>query len=222
MRFARVRDPRFSDLTWTRGTSFAPIPAEHGPTTATADSPPGSARFVDDNKKRGNPEMKKLLLCTAAIAMFGATATQAEAQPTPTATVNATINLKIPTLLFIDVTNDNLVLPEPDFAQLEAGFTGPASHQVRHRGNVAHTITVAPQSGVTEWSGPTAKPAEDLQWSLDASSWNLVTASTKVGTGAKGGFLQNPNIPVWWRSAVDYNDEAGDYSIVVTYTSTSD
>jgi hypothetical protein len=162
--------------------------------------------------------MKKLLLLTAAIAMFGAAATRAEAQ-----SVNTTINLQVPELLFIDVTNDNLVLPTPDFAQLDAGFTGPASHQVRHRGNVAHTITVAPATGVTGWSGPagTTKPLEDLQWSLDASSWNLVTASTDVGTGNKGGFGLNPNIPVWWRSAVDYEDEVGDYSIVVTYTSTA-
>lgn len=160
--------------------------------------------------------MKKLLLLTAAITMFGATATRAEAQ-----TVNTTINLTVPELLFIDVTNNLLVLPEPDFAQLEAGFTGPASHQVRHRGNVAHTITVAPADGVVAWDGPegTTKPVEDLQWSLDASSWNLVTDATDVGTGAKGGFGQNPNIPVWWRSAVDYDDEVGSYSIVVTYTS---
>ncbi len=100
--------------------------------------------------------MKKLLLLTAAIAMLGATATRAEAQPTK-ATVNTTINLQIPELLFIDVTNDNLVLPTPDFAQLDAGFTGPASHQVRHRGNVAHTITVGPATGVTAWTGPAAK-----------------------------------------------------------------
>lgn len=165
--------------------------------------------------------MKKMLLLAAAIAMFGATARKVEAQLTKT--VNTTINLQIPELLFIDVTNDNLVLPTPDFAQLDAGFTGPASHQVRHRGNVAHTITVAPAAGVTSWTGPvgTTKPVEDLQWSLDASAWNLVSASTNVGTGVKGGFGLNPNIPVWWRSAVDYDELAGDYSIVVTYTSAS-
>ena len=161
--------------------------------------------------------MKKLLLLTAAITMFGATATRAEAQ----VSVNTTINLTVPELLFIDVTNDNLVLPTPDFAQLDAGFTGPASHQVRHRGNVAHTITVGPATGVTAWTGPagTAKDVDDLQWSLNASDWNVVSASTDVGTGVKGGFGLNPNIPVWWRSAVDYDELAGDYSIVVTYTS---
>jgi len=150
--------------------------------------------------------------------MFGATATKVEAQ----VSVNTTINLQIPELLFIDVTNDNLVLPTPDFAQLDAGFTGPASHQVRHRGNVAHTITVGPATGVTAWTGPagTTKNVDDLQWSLDASAWNLVTAATNVGAGVKGGFGLNPNIPVWWRSAVDYDELAGDYSIVVTYTST--
>jgi hypothetical protein len=163
--------------------------------------------------------MKKLLLLTAATAMIGGTAMRAEAQ----VSVNTTINLQIPELLFIDVTSDNLVIPTPDFAQLEAGATAPTSHAVRHRGNVAHTITVAPATGVTSWTGPTGttKDVDDLEWSLDASAWNVVSAATNVGTGVKGGFGLNPNIPVWWRSAVTYDELAGDYSIVVTYTSTA-
>ncbi len=161
--------------------------------------------------------MRKLLLLTAAIVLFGATATRAEAQ----ATKNTTINLQIPELLFIDVTNDNLTIPTPDFAELEAGFTAPTSHQVRHRGNVDHTITVAPATGVTGWTGPATKNIDDLQWSLNAADWNIVTATTDVGTGQKGGFGLNPNIPVWWRSVIDYDELAGAYSIVVTYTSTA-
>ncbi len=48
-----------------------------------------------------------------------------------------------------------------------------------------------------------------------------MTDETNVGTGVKGGFGLNDNIPVWWRSAVTYDELAGDYSIVVTYTSTA-
>jgi hypothetical protein len=140
--------------------------------------------------------LKKLLLCTAAIAMFGAVATGAEAQTT--ATGNTMINLQIPELLFIDVTTDNLVIPTPDFSELEAGFTNPTSHQVRHRGKVDHVITVAPATGVTESTGPTtsARDADDLQWSPDDSSWNIVSAKVDVGTGVKGGFGLNDDIPV--------------------------
>ena len=162
--------------------------------------------------------MRKLILCTAAIVLFGGTAAGLRAQE-----VNTTINLQVPELLFIDVTDNNLTIPTPDFAQLEAGFTAPVNHAVRHRGNVDHTITVEPALGVSTWTGPTGttKPADDLQWSTDASNWNVVTASTNVGTGVKGGFGLNPNIPVWWRSVVDYDEVVGDYSIIVTYTSTA-
>jgi len=162
--------------------------------------------------------MRKLLLCTAAIAVFGATASRAEAQ----ATRNTTINLQIPELLFIDVTQDNLTLPTPDFAEFDAGFTSTIGHSVRHRGNVDHTITVAPATGVTIWNGPAAstKPATDLQWSLNSSDWNIVTAAVDVGLGVKGGFGVNPDIPVAWRSAVGYSEPIGSYSIVVTYTAT--
>jgi len=162
--------------------------------------------------------MRKLLLCTAAIAVFAATASQAEAQ----ATRNTTINLQIPQLLFIDVTNDNLSLPTPDFAEFDANFTNAVGHSVRHRGNVAHTITVAPATGVTIWNGPTGsnKPATDLQWSLNSSDWNIVTAAVNVGLGVKGGFGLNADIPVAWRSALSYDEPIGSYSIVVTYTAT--
>ena len=161
--------------------------------------------------------MKKLILCTAAIALFGAAATRAEAQVTR----NTTINLQIPELLFIDVTNDNLTLPAPTLADFDAGFSRSTAHAVRHRGNLDHVITVAPAASVTEWSGPAAKDVDDLQWSLDGSAWNIVTATVDVGTGVKGGFGLNPDIPVNWRSILAYDEPTGDYSIVVTYTSTA-
>ena len=162
--------------------------------------------------------MKKLLLLTVAVVMFGATATRAEAQEK-----NTTINLQIPELLFIDVTSDVLTIPSPTLADYDAAFTGSTTHGVIHRGNVDHVITVAPATGVTTWDGPatSSKDPADLQWSTDGSSWNAVTASADVGTGVKGGFGLNPNIPVSWRSVIAYDEPVGDYSIVVTYTSTA-
>ena len=162
--------------------------------------------------------MKKLLLLTAAVAMFGVTATRAEAQ-----TRNTTINLQIPELLFIDVTNDNLTIPPPTLADFDAGFSGLISHAVRHRGNVNHVITVAPATGVTQWTGPTGstKSADDLLWSLDGAGWNIVTGAADVGIGVKGGFGLNPDLLVDWRSVLAYDEPVGPDSIVVTYTTTA-
>jgi len=163
--------------------------------------------------------MRKPLLCAVAIAAVAASAGDARAQVTR----NTTINLQIPELLFIDVTNDNLTLPTPDFAQFDAGYTQTTGHAVRHRGNVAHTIAVAPATGTTIWDGPagSSKAASDLEWSNDGGgNWSQVTASTNVGTGVQGGFGLNPDIPVSWRSAIAYDEPVGSYQIVVTYTST--
>lgn len=162
---------------------------------------------------------RKLLLGLVAGLAVAAGAGDAHAQVSR----NTTINLQIPELLFIDVTNDNLTLPTPDFAQFDAGYTQTTGHAVRHRGNVAHTITVAPAPGTTIWNGPagSSKAASDLEWSTDAGgNWNQVTASVDVGAGVKGGFGLNPDIPVTWRSAITYDEPVGSYQIVVTYTST--
>jgi hypothetical protein len=165
--------------------------------------------------------MKKLLLCVATIGLLSVHAESAKAQSP--ATVNTTINLQIPELLFIDVTSSALSLPTPDFAELDVNYTGTASHAVRHRGNVAHTITVAPATGVTIWNGPagSSKAAGDLEWSTASGAWNAVTDAVNVGTGVKGGFGLNADIPVSWRSYVDYDEPSGNYSIVVTYTATA-
>ena len=163
--------------------------------------------------------MKKLLLCVATIGLLSVHAESAKAQP---ATVNTTISLQIPELLFIDVTSSALSLPTPDFAEFDASYTGTATHSVLHRGNVDHTITVAPAPGVTIWNGPagSSKAAGDLEWSMASGTWNSVTDAVNVGTGVKGGFGLNPDIPVSWRSLVGYDELSGNYSIVVTYTAT--
>ncbi len=161
--------------------------------------------------------MRKLVLGAVLAGALATSAADASAQVTR----NTTISLQVPQLLFLDVTNDNLTLPTPNFAQFDAGYTQTVGHAVRHRGNVDHTITVAPASAT--WSGPagTSKDASDLEWSSNGGGdWNQVTASSNVGTGVKGGFGLNPDIPVSWRSAIAYDELVGGYQIVVTYTST--
>jgi hypothetical protein len=164
--------------------------------------------------------MKKHVLATAFAALALVAVPQAEAQTS----VNTTLSFTMQQRLFLDVDDAALVFPDPTTADLDAGLTQTVSHNVEHRGNVNHVITVAPSAAT--WNAPVAypgtKPADDLQWSNDAgSSWNVVSAAVNVGTGVRGGTGLNPDIPVNWRAAVDYGEPAGAYSIVVTYTSTA-
>lgn len=151
-----------------------------------------------------------------------AAAPQANAQTT--ATVNTTLSFTMQERLFLDVDDANLVFTDPTTADLDAGYTQAVSHNVEHRGNVAHTITVAPTAAT--WNVPFTysgtKPADDLEWSNDGgSAWNVVSAGLNVGTGVRGGAGLNPNIPITWRAVVGLDEPAGGYDIVVTYTSTA-
>jgi len=164
--------------------------------------------------------MKNHFLAAAFAALALVAVPQAEAQTN----VNTTLSFTMQQRLFLDVDDANLVFPDPTTTDIDAGFTQTVSHNVEHRGNVDHLITVAPSN--PNWNVPLtyvgSKPADDLEWSTDGgSSWNVVSAAVNVGSGVRGGFGLNPDIPVTWRAAVDYSEPAGGYSIVVTYTSTA-
>ena len=122
--------------------------------------------------------MKKLLFAAAAVMLLVA-APQAQAQ-----TVTTAFNMTISNKLFIDVDQAILTIPEPDIAEFDAGATQATSHAVLHKGNVAHTITVAPTSGTT-WDGPSGanKPISDLEWKVGAGTWQAVDNGATVGTG---------------------------------------
>lgn len=164
--------------------------------------------------------MKDHFLAAAFAALALVAVPQAEAQTN----VNTTLSFTMQQRLFLDVDDANLVFPDPTTTDIDAGFTQTVSHNVEHRGNVDHLITVAPSN--PNWNVPLtyvgSKPADDLEWSTDGgSSWNVVSAAVNVGSGVRGGFGLNPDIPVTWRAAVDYSEPSGGYSIVVTYTSTA-
>ncbi len=166
---------------------------------------------------KNNP---RFVLALAAAVLVAAP--QASAQTT--ATVNTTLSFTMQERLFLDVDDANLIFADPTTADLDAGYTQTVSHNVEHRGNVDHTITVAPSAAT--WNVPLtyvgAKPADDLEWSNDGgTSWNVVSAAVNVGSGVRGGFGLNPDIPVTWRAGVDYSEPAGGYNLVVTYTSTA-
>lgn len=165
--------------------------------------------------------MKKLVFVAAALALIVAAPQTAQAQATVSTAFSLTINNK----LFIDVDLNSLTIPEPDIAEFDAGATQAVSHDVLHKGNVAHTITVAPTGAATTWTGPLGanKPISDLEWKVGAGTWQAVDNGATVGTGVKGGFgvPGNEDIAVSWRALIDYDDLDGVYSTDVTYTSTA-
>jgi hypothetical protein len=147
-------------------------------------------------------------------------AAKADAQTT----VNTTLSFTMQQRLFLDVDDSNLVFADPTTTDLDAGFTQTVAHNVEHRGNVDHVITVAPAAAT--WNVPFTyvgtKPADDLEWSNDGGTiWNVVSAAVNVGSGIRGGAGLNPDIPVTWRAAVSYDEVPGGYNIVATYTSTA-
>lgn len=164
--------------------------------------------------------MKNHFLATAFAALALVAVPQADAQTS----VNTTLSFTMQQRLFLDVDDANLIFADPTTADLDAGYTQTVAHNVEHRGNVNHLITVAPSTAT--WNAPVSypgtKPADDLEWSNDSgTSWNVVSAAVNVGSGVRGGFGLNPDIPVTWRAAIDYTEPAGGYNIIVTYTSTA-
>lgn len=162
--------------------------------------------------------MKRTILALSLALTF--VASEADAQ----ATVNTTLSFTMQQRLYLDVDDDNLVFPDPTVSDLDAGYSQTVSHNVEHRGNVDHVITVAPAAA--SWNAPVtyvgSKPADDLEWSNDAgTTWIVVSGATNVGTGVQGDASLNPDIPVSWRAAIDYDEPAGGYDLTVTYTSTT-
>ena len=164
--------------------------------------------------------MKRSLLAVA----FALVTLVPQVNAQTTATVSTTLSFTMQQRLFLDVSNNALVFPDPTLANLDAGYTQTVSHDVQHKGNVPHTITVAPDQA--SWNAPVSYPgtksADDLEWSNNGgTSWNTVSAAANVGTGVRGGFGLNPDIPVSWRTAINYTEPDGSYNLTVTYTSTA-
>lgn len=165
--------------------------------------------------------MKRSMLLAVFALTFGVVA---EATAQATASANTTLSFTMQQRLFLDVSDDDLTFPDPTTSDLDAGYTQTVSHNVQHKGNVNHVITVAPSdpSWTTPFTYVGSKAADDLEWSTDGgTSWNTVSAAVDVGTGQRGGFGVNPDVPVSWRAAIDYAEPTGAYSLTVTYTSTA-
>lgn len=167
--------------------------------------------------------MKKLLLLTAAVAMFGATARTANAQATgigtTSATVPATAQLTIGSILFISIDFNNVTFPTPTATEFGVGVVGAnETSTLTYFGNVAHDVEIRANAAAFTPTGSTySKPASDLEYSVDGTAFvPISTTAADVSTANPAGAGS---------STVDYQillDEAldvpGTYDLGFTYT----
>lgn len=162
--------------------------------------------------------MKKTILSLVALVVFSAGALDAQSPALDNRT--ATASITIPTLLHIDVSNLTVDFPNPSFDDFDAGFVDATTDpsQIDTRGNVLHDVQIA--ADFASFTGPYAKPAGDLRWSIDGgTSWtDLTTSTTDVATAVSRG--ANTNVAtVNYRMRLNATDDIpGDYSLDFTYT----
>lgn len=204
------------------GNTACPITGEHGPTTATAGSQPGK---LENHRYGGFQIMKKLLLLTAAVAMFGATARTANAQAsdfgTTSASVPATAQLTIGSILFISIDANAITFPTPTATEFTAGKVD--ANQVSNLfyfGNVTHDVEILAGAGTFTPSGLATynKPASDFRYSVDGGT-TYVPISTTIAD------IVTANPPGTGNTSVNYEvlldeglDEPGTYTLGFSYT----
>ena len=168
--------------------------------------------------------MKKLLLLTAAVAMFGATARTANAQATDFGTTSATVpasaQLVIGSILFISIDANNITFPTPTATEFAAGVVdGNETSTLTYFGNVPHDIEIKANASAFTPSGASsyAKPASDLEYSVDGGSFAPIsTTAADVVTGNPAG---PGSTTVNYQILLDEGlDVPGTYDLGFTYT----
>lgn len=158
--------------------------------------------------------MKKLLFVLPALAA-GLVSTAVEAQTA----VNATANITIPTVLFLDVTNPTISFPTPGATEFDAGMVlATASSVISHRGNLDHDVQISADAATMTGVGGNSKNAADLRWSTDGTVFTpLSTTAATVSSGVRG--RHDSAATVAYDMVLDYaSDLPDDYSLGVTYT----
>ena len=150
------------------------------------------------------------------LALLGAR--EASAQ---TDTEGATASITIPTLISIDVSNATVGFDQPTLADYTTGHIGMNSGAsvVSTRSNIIHKVTI--QADAATMTGPSAKPASDLQWGTGGAAGSFAglttTAADVVGNLPRGNNATAAS--VWYRMVLDEaNDQPGTYSLAFTYT----
>lgn len=167
--------------------------------------------------------MRKLLLFTAAIAIFGATASRVEAQATgigaTSASVPASAQLTIGSILFISIDINGITFPTPTATEFGLGVVeANETSTLTYFGNVAHDVEIKANAGSFTPSGSTySKPAADLEYSVGGAAFvPISTTAADIVTAEPAGL---------GTTTVDYQivlDEAldvpGVYDLGFTYT----
>jgi hypothetical protein len=164
---------------------------------------------------------------SAALALGLLAAAPAMAQPSTTAAVTAT--LTVPTILHIEVNSSAVNFLATD-AAITAGFAaGDQQTVVTHRGNVQHTVSVAADAATFTGTGGgttdpvrTDKPASDLTWSLDGTSFTPFSTTAAVVHGAAPRGAHPNDESVSYRVGLSYADTPGTYTLDLTYTVAAD
>lgn len=201
------------------GNTACPITSEHGPTTATAGSQPGK---LENHRYGGFQVMKKLLLLTAAVAMFGATARTANAQATgigtTSASVPATAQLTIGSILFISIDVNNITFPTPTATEFDLGVVDAnETSTLTYFGNVAHDVEIEANTGAFSTTSTYSKPASHLEYSVDGAAFvPISTTAADVVTGNPAGA---GSATVDYQILLDESlDVPGTYDLGFTYT----
>lgn len=157
---------------------------------------------------------RKLLALALVVGTLGA-AGPAAAQTSESATASVSINQ----VLYLDVTNTNVTFSEPTASDFNSGeILSSVQSDITHRANIVHDVEVA--ADASNFSGGSgSKPASDLHWSLDGSTWTpLSTTAADLVTGVAPGAYDNAET-VSYKLLLDYStDEPGSYSLGFTYT----
>jgi hypothetical protein len=168
--------------------------------------------------------MKKLLLLTAAVALFGATARTANAQATGIGTTSATVpasaQLTIGSILFINIDINSITFPTPDANDFTAGLIDAnETSTLTYFGNVPHDVEIKANAGAfTPTGGSTySKPASDFEYSVDGGAFTPIstTAADVVNGNPAGGGTTTMDYQVLLNDALDV---PGTYTLGFTYT----
>lgn len=162
--------------------------------------------------------MRKTIL--AAMAVLTVSAGALSAQNPAVESRSGTATITIPTLLHIDVTNLAVTFDSPSFDDFTAGSIGANSGAsvIDTRGNVVHDVTIEADNAAM--TGPYAKPATDLEWSVDGgSTWSgLSTTAADVATAVSRGANSGVASVVYQMLLREADDVPGSYSLDFTYT----
>lgn len=170
--------------------------------------------------------MKKIVALAAALALVAGTAQAQTAScfavgsGTQSCSANTVVQVSVPTILKVVVTDSVTSFSAPSDVDFDAGYKDyAAAVSVDVKSNATNTLTIA--AGAANWTAPgsVTKASTDLLWKTGAGTLaGLSTSAANVGSGGKGTDTYTIDYRVLWDYA---NDEPGNYSLPVIFSATA-